>query len=287
MPCKCRDKDNAFSWMVFKYTLILFKIQTKMKQPELGKKVAELRKVRGFTQEELAEKCRINVRTIQRIECGEVMPRSFTVKLIFSALTYDIYNDIPFYLRLKKVGELLTNLSGQFYRYVLQLFNLKTNTMKKLTILSTPFIAVFLILLFTGSGTKAQDRDLLLQQFNESNNNFVRWFNAGQIDSLLTDYQEDACMIPDEYGIIKGKPKIREYYRQLYNRGLRFTSVKAESIVFSDSIIVERETWQIDLAPEVKITGSVLCQWRLNDGKWKIENEMTNTDPPVTADVSH
>ena len=259
-----------------------------MKQPELGKKVAELRKVRGLTQEELAGKCKINVRTIQRIECGEVMPRSYTVKLIFSALGYDIYNDdVPFYLRLKKVGELLTNLSGQIYRYVLELLNLKTHTMKKLMILSTPFIAVFLILLFTGSGTKAQDRNLLPLKIDESNNNFVRWFNAGQIDSVLIDYQEDACMIPDEYGTIKGKSQIREYYQQLYNRGLRFTSVKAASIVFSDSIMVERETWQIDLAPEVKITGSTLCQWRLKDGNWKIENEMTNTDPMVTADVSH
>lgn len=61
-----------------------------MKQPELGRKIAELRKAKGLTQEELVEKCNISVRTIQRIECGEVTPRSYTVKTILAALDYDL-----------------------------------------------------------------------------------------------------------------------------------------------------------------------------------------------------
>jgi transcriptional regulator with XRE-family HTH domain len=61
-----------------------------MKQPELGKKISELRTSRGLTQEELVAKCNISVRTIQRIEAGEVMPRSYTVKTILAALDYDL-----------------------------------------------------------------------------------------------------------------------------------------------------------------------------------------------------
>jgi len=61
-----------------------------MKQPELGNRISELRKARGLTQEELVEKCNISVRTIQRIETGEVNPRSYTVKTILSALGSDI-----------------------------------------------------------------------------------------------------------------------------------------------------------------------------------------------------
>ncbi|CAM1363283.1 conserved membrane hypothetical protein [Tenacibaculum sediminilitoris] len=57
-----------------------------MKQPDLGKRILELRKQKGLTQEELVEKCNINVRTIQRIEAGETMPRSFTIKTILQAL---------------------------------------------------------------------------------------------------------------------------------------------------------------------------------------------------------
>lgn len=41
-----------------------------MKQPELGKKITELRKGKGLTQEELVDKCNISVRTLQRIEAA-------------------------------------------------------------------------------------------------------------------------------------------------------------------------------------------------------------------------
>lgn len=61
-----------------------------MKQPELGKKISELRKEKGLTQEELVDLCNINVRTIQRIEAGEVTPRSYTLKTILKALDYDL-----------------------------------------------------------------------------------------------------------------------------------------------------------------------------------------------------
>ena len=60
-----------------------------MKQPELGKKIYESRKAKGLTQEELVEKCNLNVRTIQRIEAGDVTPRSHTIKTIFEALEID------------------------------------------------------------------------------------------------------------------------------------------------------------------------------------------------------
>ncbi|MFS4418407.1 helix-turn-helix domain-containing protein [Maribacter sp. 2307ULW6-5] len=60
-----------------------------MKQPALGHKITELRKQKGLTQEELVERCNINVRTLQRIENGEVSPRSYTVRTILSALDHD------------------------------------------------------------------------------------------------------------------------------------------------------------------------------------------------------
>lgn len=61
-----------------------------MEQPELGKKILELRKANGLTQEELVARCNINVRTIQRIEAGEVTPRSHTVRSIFAALNIEL-----------------------------------------------------------------------------------------------------------------------------------------------------------------------------------------------------
>lgn len=57
-----------------------------MLQPELGKRLTALRKEKNLTQEELVEKSHVSVRTIQRIESGEVLPRLSTVKILWAAL---------------------------------------------------------------------------------------------------------------------------------------------------------------------------------------------------------
>ncbi|GHN01166.1 hypothetical protein WSM22_26550 [Cytophagales bacterium WSM2-2] len=60
-----------------------------MQQPELARRLTALRKEKTFTQDELAEKSRVSVRTIQRIEAGEVMPRMFTIKILLETLGQD------------------------------------------------------------------------------------------------------------------------------------------------------------------------------------------------------
>jgi len=56
----------------------------------IGKKIAEIRKTKGFTQEEVAELAKINLRTLQRIEKGETEPRGNSLKGICSALEINI-----------------------------------------------------------------------------------------------------------------------------------------------------------------------------------------------------
>ncbi len=61
-----------------------------MQQPELGNKINELRKGHGWSQEDLALEADINVRSIQRIESGEVQPRLSTLKKLSDLLEYDL-----------------------------------------------------------------------------------------------------------------------------------------------------------------------------------------------------
>lgn len=56
---------------------------------EIGNRIKEIRNSLGMTQQELAEAAKIDLRTIQRIENGEVLPRSYTLKLIAKALSTD------------------------------------------------------------------------------------------------------------------------------------------------------------------------------------------------------
>jgi len=52
----------------------------------LHHKILSARQHNGLTQEELADLAGLSVRTIQRIEAGETLPRSYTIKAIAKAL---------------------------------------------------------------------------------------------------------------------------------------------------------------------------------------------------------
>ncbi len=53
-----------------------------MENQDFKKKLIEVRKARGLTQEDVAKLCKITVRTIQRLESGNVIPRAYTIKAI-------------------------------------------------------------------------------------------------------------------------------------------------------------------------------------------------------------
>lgn len=66
-----------------------------MKPQELGKQIADLRKDKGLTQAELADMCRLNIRSIQRLESGSVHPRAYTLRLINDVLGSNFTNSDP------------------------------------------------------------------------------------------------------------------------------------------------------------------------------------------------
>lgn len=57
-----------------------------MEKITLGRQIERLRKKQGFSQEKLAEETGLNLRTIQRIENDETIPRADLLKRITDAL---------------------------------------------------------------------------------------------------------------------------------------------------------------------------------------------------------
>ncbi|HKZ37038.1 MAG TPA: helix-turn-helix domain-containing protein [Chryseolinea sp.] len=66
-----------------------------MDKTSIAKKIIHFRKLKGITQEGLAEITGLNVRTIQRIESGEVDPRLYTLKSIADALGVNLEELLP------------------------------------------------------------------------------------------------------------------------------------------------------------------------------------------------
>jgi transcriptional regulator with XRE-family HTH domain len=62
----------------------------------IGTRILEIRKLKVLTQEELADKAKINLRTLQRIEKGETEPRGNTLKLLCKALEINIEDIVDY-----------------------------------------------------------------------------------------------------------------------------------------------------------------------------------------------
>lgn len=118
-----------------------------MNDMDFSVKLTDARKAEGLTQEEVAEKCNLNVRTIQRIESRQVQPRPQTVRLIAEALEID----------LSEPAVEVENRS--FIWHIKDLFNFKTDKMRKLTILSSSALLLFVsIFMISGSMLAQQNK---------------------------------------------------------------------------------------------------------------------------------
>ena len=144
-----------------------------MKKLDFGKNLIEIREAKGLTQADVAEMCKIATRTIQRIETGVVKPRAFTIRLISETLGFDFFetsnpnNDV-------KIEHPISNLkSPNFLWHFKDLFNLKTNAMKKISILSvSTFLVIFLIVSIfkaKAQSDNAKTQNSLLIQKNDDN----------------------------------------------------------------------------------------------------------------------
>lgn len=246
-----------------------------MKQPDLGRKIAELRKDSGLTQEELVEKCDLSVRTLQRIESGEVIPRSYTLKRILDALGCS-YHDLNGTTAgsYGKRGFSGLKWFRQCYQYFLDLVNLKTNTMKKVSILTAVALVICVICMVVCTESNAQKPAKVKQIIEENNKDFFRWFNVRKIDSLMTLYRDDACVI----AVACGKQNIKDYYTiqaSLY----KFQQLDMISLSICDTIAVEKGSWLIEFPNGENYIGEYMTEWRYSKNKWLIVNDISTIKP--------
>ncbi len=127
-----------------------------MEKLDFGKRIIEVRKAKGLTQEEVAERCGITARTIQRIESGIVKPRAFTIKTISETLGFDFFGSSDTgYDPIEKQNSELNKHTIVWY--VKDLFNFKTNVMKKISFLSATTLIIVLSLFTVNSEIFAQE----------------------------------------------------------------------------------------------------------------------------------
>ncbi|WP_297086225.1 helix-turn-helix domain-containing protein [uncultured Draconibacterium sp.] len=236
-----------------------------MQQPELGKKIAELRKLKGLTQEELVEKCKLNVRTLQRIEAGEVRPRAYTLNVLSEVLDYN-FNGVS----AKLPGALLL-----FVRNVADIINLKKHTMKKVSILSSTLLIVFLGVFMFNFRSVNKSEQALRVVVQEQNTNSIKWFNSGQVKQLMNDYASDACFYRNGHPAYCGKEEISKAIQKAVDaEAFKLTAIDLISLHVSGDVAIEKSLTTSQLSNGQFIRTINIQHWQRSNKKWMIVNDI-------------
>lgn len=107
------------------------------------------------------------------------------------------------------------------------------------------------------------------------------YYNAGDLNNLITLYADDAIRLPNNQTIISGKEAIKkEMETEQANKKKGITSTSETSDVFGDETTVTEigKTIRKDASGKVKSTGKYITIWKKINGKFVTVREMWNDD---------
>jgi transcriptional regulator with XRE-family HTH domain len=204
-----------------------------MKNHDFGNKLIQARQAKGWTQMDLAEKSNISLRTIQRIESGQVNPRAYTLKQLSEIIGLD-FNEM-----LENSGDSKSknphsnfNLSKVILWHISDLFNLKTNTMKKVTILSSIMIVAAISLFSIIDDSEAQTtEDSQRKYFVETNSRGIIYLIPHGQKTVISNMKDTADLRVDS-------DLIQEYKGNIFlNKNYIGRALEGDTVKYNQGIL--------------------------------------------------
>lgn len=206
-----------------------------MKNNKFGKQVIKVRKLKGLTQQELAEKCTVTLRTIQRIESGLVKPRPYTIKLLSDNLSFDFTGISTDYDSIFSQMGWLSKLTYS----VKDLFNLKTNTMKKASILLVFSFSICLGFFFVTKSNAQEPLILDKYHFMESWSRGIIYFFPRGTSVTISNIKDTA-----DYKI--NGDMIQEYKNNIFLNGRYIgKALHRDTVIFHNQKITIRPSYWV------------------------------------------
>ncbi len=227
-----------------------------MVQPNLGKKIVELRKAQGLTQKELVDKCNLNIRTIQRIESGEVTPRGYTLKLILTTLNYQ--------------GEDLSTKKNNFYYWIEKKSPFGYKTTK--VVFALLFIISFASVIYLYSNDKNYSNLNIKNKIEFSRKQITNWVNEGNLNAIISKFRDDACISTNS---ICGKKRIKEVLKKNMSHGYKILKHNIISIQSNSDIAYEKYTTTYKYKGIIRQQNGI-TEWHLSNEEWLIVTELYN-----------
>ena len=105
--------------------------------------------------------------------------------------------------------------------------------------------------------------------------------NAGDIETLMTNYTSDARILPPNEKAATGTEAVRAAFGSMIDAGITGSLNSIEAAVSGD-IGYNVGTYALSTGGDVVDTGKYLETWRRGaDGQWRISNDIWNSDMPA------
>jgi len=118
---------------------------------------------------------------------------------------------------------------------------------------------------------------------------FARYFNAGQIDSVVAMYTSSATVMPPGMPAVTGTDSIRATFAAMGSMMPAGTTLafQVQSVVANGPIAIERGAWTMTTpaagGAATETRGKYLVTWRTVGGEWRIQEDIWNEDAPPPA----
>ncbi len=125
----------------------------------------------------------------------------------------------------------------------------------------------------------------------QHNADAVRWYAAGDVDSLVSIFAEDAWQMPPNSPALVGREAIRAYWREAVKRGKWEFSLQVQKVDVSGPLAVERGRYVVKFtagqaAPagtrSFEDRGNYVAQWRHEpNGQWLVVADAPVSELPI------
>ena len=121
--------------------------------------------------------------------------------------------------------------------------------------------------------------------FAAMDNDYARWYSAGQVDSLLAIHRPSAVVMPPHAPTVTGTEALRQMFTQSFQMAPGGTlGLSHEHLVVNGPIAIDRGRFTFHGAAGSPIpadSGKYLTHWNMSVGRWLIAEVMWNSDVPL------
>ena len=141
------------------------------------------------------------------------------------------------------------------------------------------FTFLFLAFLILTSCTQAP-KDVT-DEIQQANNEFVNAIKNGDANAISMIYSSDAKLFPPNKEVIEGRETIKDVWSFNLKLGIKEAILKTLSAESYGNTAIEEGRYELYAdGHQMLDQGKYIVIWKKEDGKWKLEKDIWNTNTP-------